>query len=183
MIAARQTLWINGKKTTVFRYLKIKFNSAASDNVGFIQMSEFKFIDADGNAKTYPNGVTVVGGSDFSAGDWTDTSWSEGPRYLFDNSVYTKLCFYILNSSSDMPAWFVVDLGDPQDGGGIDLSVYTRYQWWTANDNATQYRCPGSWQIFVSNDGTSFTCIDEVTSFTSVNQNYALAYTSGYLTV
>ena len=131
-------------------------------------MSELKFIDADGNAKTWPNRVTTLGGSTAEAIDWTSETWTEGPNYLFDGSTSTKFCGYFLNST-EMPVWFVVDLGDPQDGGGIDLSIYTRYQWWTANDSATHYRCPGSWQVFVSNDGTNFTCIDEVTSFTSVN--------------
>ena len=169
--------------SAVFRYMKIQFNSFASDNTEkFIQMSELKFIDADGNAKAWPNGVTILGGSTAVAVDWTSETWTESPKYLFDGSTSTKFCGYFPNST-EMPAWFTVDLGDPSSGGGIDLSVYTRYQWWTANDSTQHHRCPGSWQIFVSNDGTSFTCIDEVTSFTSVNQNYALAYTSNAITV
>lgn len=183
MIAARQTMWRSVKKGLgVWRYLKIviltKYDKASTNH--YIQMSEWQFIDADGNRFVPPATPTVDSLDSFDPilQNRDLTSFADHVKNLFDGSTSTKMCVFGMKDGSTTepcPCWFVVDFGSEC----LDLTTYNRYRWYTANDTSScQNRNPTGWALYVSNDNEKWTLVDRVENQNTPLTNYTLAYTS-----
>ena len=91
---------------------------------------------------------------------------------MLDGSVSTK---FTVRHLAQFPFHVTFDLGSPC----LDICVWNRYQWYTANDDTTYPdRTPTSWNMFASVDGNNWILLDHIEGFTVPVANYTLAYTS-----
>lgn len=91
---------------------------------------------------------------------------------LLDGDISTKFC---TQHSARFPFHITFDLGSLC----LDICVWNRYQWYTANDDtAFPDRTPTSWNMFASVDGSSWILLDHVEGFNAPIADYTLAYTS-----
>lgn len=148
---------------TKFRY--IIFTIYALRGTGsIVQFSEIKFLDSSGNVFPWPSGTVVTSSIDA-------TSDRENAAKVIDGSVDTKFC----STKYASGAYIDIDLGP---GNYIDLSVYTQWQWYTANDSPE--RDPVDFIISVSNDVASSIVVDGVKGATITENRKSLAYTGEF---
>lgn len=185
MIAARQTQWYKVKSPLPnVKYLKIAILSKSEDIApSYVQIGEWEFIDKDGSAKTFSTLPQPIAAS-LKSDEFLRVDANEDVPQLFDGNVRTKCCKiggWTGNgfTAPICPLWFVVDLGDET----LDLTIYNRYRWYTANDTASQpARNPTGWALYASEDNVNWILLDYVENQDPTNANYSLAYTSESLT-
>ncbi len=148
------------------RYLRMTITAKRSSTENLLQLSEIKLVTTNGTAFAWPSGTSVS--AKVSNGN-VSTSSSETPAKLIDNSVSTKMC---AQNGKNLPCTITIDLGS---GKSIDLSVYSRWQWYTANDVAN--RDPTSFSFSASNDGVKWVELNAATNATITTSRRALAYT------
>ena len=148
------------------RYLRMTITAKRSSTENLLQLSEIKLVTTNGTAFAWPSGTSVS--AKVSTGN-VSTSSSETPAKLIDNSVSTKMC---AQNGKNLPCTITIDLGS---GKSIDLSVYSRWQWYTANDVAN--RDPTSFSFSASNDGVKWVELNAATNATVTTSRRALAYT------
>ena len=151
------------------RYLKIEITAIQRTiEFEYVQMSRFDFIDISNNRFQYSSTTDIV--EDLTTDKRKRGNSTEYPARLLDGSVSTKWCCYGI-----VPYVLVFDLGlDTQ----LDLSIYTRYTWHTANDSVQHQRNPTAWNIYVSNDLKTWYLLDAIEDFTTIVGNQQLAFTS-----
>ena len=151
------------------RYLRMEIRQKRSSSENLLQLSEIKLVNTNGVAFSWPSGTTV---SATCGTGKASTSSSETPQKLIDNSVSTKFC---AQNGKNLPCRITIDLGN---GRSVDLSTYSQWQWYTANDVAN--RDPVSFAFLVSNDGEQWVELDSSSTATITTTRRALAYTGTF---
>lgn len=176
---SKQLFWTSDAKA---RYLKWEIVAAKynSQDDSYMQISELRFINKDTNVFQWPSDIECIDHSDWLTtpvdGYWrTKAQGGECSENLFDGSVYTK---FTTKHLARFPFCVTFDL----KSDALDLGVFNRYQWYTANDDTSfQNRTPTSWNMYVSKDALVWNLLDHVEDFTAPIANYTLAYTSNCL--
>ncbi|MBR5013457.1 MAG: hypothetical protein IKY16_02500 [Bacteroidales bacterium] len=142
-----------------YRYLKWTIKATRTTS-SYVQMSEISFTDANDNAFTFPTGTTVTATATATSGT--------SPAYIIDGNTNTKYCGNWSSSGVSLN----IDLGF---GNTIDVSKYTKFNWYTAND-ATD-RDPYTWELYgIDNAGTEILLCSR-TAYTPTSDRKALADT------
>lgn len=148
-----------------YRYIKWHITATENTDLYNTQVSEFKFTDGT-NAFARPTGTTATCNA-------TSIYTREEPSALLDGDVTTKMYVERQNASTPYdPIDVVIDLGS---GNSLDTSVYTEYEWYTANDSPE--RDPVSWTIELSEDWTTWETWSTVTNATITTTRETLAGT------
>lgn len=145
---------------TSFRYIRLVVNAIKTNSLKIMQLSRLEFINNKGSVYTYPSSKTVTTSA-------TAYSSAETPVNITDHSVDTKFC-----CEWTAGTWVQIDLGSTNR---LDLSQYSRVQYYTAND--AEGRDPVSFDILVSNDGVNFNKCFSVTNASITSSRKTLAYT------
>ncbi len=120
-----------GGSGTVFRYFKWHISKLGNSD-GYIQMSDIQFQDENDNR--YPFNYSASCTFDGNSG-----------AALIDGGVKSKVAI-VWNPSSGSDV--IIDVGQ----GGLDISIYKKFAWFTANDYPG--RDPISWKVYGSNDSS-----------------------------
>lgn len=147
------------------RYLRMTITAKRSSTEGMLQLSEIKLVSTNGTAFSWPAGTFVsatMNGASPRYGNSNETA-----AKLVDNSVATKMC-----ANASLPCVITIDMGS---GNAADLSIYSRWQWYTAND--VQNRDPTTFSFSASNDGIKWVELNAATNATITTSRRALAYT------
>ena len=142
-----------------YRYFRMQINAVRSGTQ--MQMSEIRLVDDNGNFFQFPAGTTVSSTMSVPVAN-------EGPTNLIDGLVTTK---YYTNAYTT-GGIITIDLGDGQEA---DLLVWTKWQWYTANDEPN--RDPVSFVFQGSRDGADWVTLDEAEGATITEARETLAYT------
>lgn len=175
--AKRQLFWKNGLKVRYIKWEVLEAKFVSTDD-SYMQISELRFIDNDATIFQWPSEAECIDHSDWlttaASGYWmTKAQGGECSERLLDGSVYTK---FTTKHLARFPFYITFDLGRQC----LDIGIWNRYQWYTANDDTSfSKRTPTSWNMFASVDGNSWILLDHVEGFTAPIANYTLAYTSG----
>lgn len=145
---------------TSFRYIRLVVNAIKTNSLKIMQLSRLEFINNKGSVYTYPSSKIVTTSA-------TVYSSAETPVNITDHSVDTKFC-----CEWTAGTWVQIDLGSTNR---LDLSQYSRVQYYTAND--AEGRDPVSFDILVSNDGVNFNKCFSVTNASITSSRKTLAYT------
>lgn len=145
-------------KEEKFRYLRIVVN-ALRGNTTVFQVSEIKILSKTGESMPWPAATLVTS-------TMAETSEAESPKKLIDGNVETKFCSLKFVSGAQIN----IDLGSDI----LDRTVYTAWQWFTANDSPE--RDPVSFELLGSVDGIKFTVLDSASSATITEARKTLAY-------
>lgn len=151
---------LSGLKFANFRYIRFVVNAIKGGSDVFTQLSRLEFIDANGSLYKYPVGTTV-------SSSMTGYSSAESPASIIDGNVNTKFC-----APWGAGGYLTIALGSSET---IDISRYSRFQWYTAND--CDWRDPISFEVQFSNDGVNFVKGAVVTNASITSSRYTLAYT------
>lgn len=143
-----------------FRYIRFVINAIKGGSDSYTQLSRLEFLDAEGNLFKYPAGTTV-------SSSMTGYPANEPPASIIDGNVNTKFC-----APWSAGGYLTVALGSSET---IDISRYSHFQWYTANDG--EWRDPISFEVQFSNDGTNFIKGAVVTNASITSSRYTLAYT------
>lgn len=147
-------------KQTNYRYIQFVIHAVRGGGAdSYTQLSRLEFVDKSGNIYQYPLGTTV-------ATNMTGYAATESPINIIDGNVNTKFCVPYISDG-----YFTIDLGI---SNSIDLSQYSSFQWYTANDG--DWRDPVSFSMWFSVDGSSFEKAVTVTDAQITKDRYALAY-------
>ena len=152
---------VSNLKFQNFRYIRFVINAIKGGSDSYTQLSRLEFIDENGNLYKYPTGTTV-------STSMTGYPASEPPASIIDGNVNTKFCAPYGGAGNHL----TIALGSGQT---IDISKYSRFQWYTAND--ADWRDPVSFEIQFSNDGSNFIKGAIVTNASITSTRYTLAYT------
>lgn len=147
------------------RYLRMTITAKRSSTETFLQLSEIKLVTTNGTAFSWPAGTSVYATMNGANPQYGSSGETEAK--LVDNSTSTKMC-----ARANMPCVITIDLGS---GKTVDLSAYSRWQWYTANDVAN--RDPTSFSFSASNDGARWVELNAATNATITTTRRALAYT------
>ncbi len=139
-----------------YRYIKRNI-TAIKSNVGTTQASEFYFIDANGNKKSF-SGCTIT--AQYAGNN------NEGIEKLIDGNTNTKYCTW-----HNPSLWILFDFGSEW----ISVKTFNRYQRYTANDEYR--RDPQNRTIEGSNDNVNYDVLSTVTNANVTSTRYALAGT------
>lgn len=120
-----------GGSGTVFRYFKWHISKLRNSD-GYIQMSDIQFQDETDNRYPFNSSASCT----FDGNSGTN---------LIDGSANSKVAL-VWNPSSGSDV--IIDVGQ----GGLDISTYKKFAWYTAND--ANGRDPVSWELYGSNDSS-----------------------------
>lgn len=151
-------------RSTKYRYIRFVVDAKRGNNDNYTQLSMFQFLDVDNNVYSYPSGTTV-------STSMSNYSSSEGPGNILDGNVNTKFC-----CPWSAGGYLQINLGGSD---GIDISKYSRFRWYTANDS--DWRDPTSFRVLFSTDGTNFIEGVTVTNASITTSRHALAYVGNCL--
>lgn len=144
-----------------YKYIKLHI-SATNGSKRYMQLSKIVFGN-DFGTLAYPSGTTCTGSLPAS-------SSSEDADKLIDGSTSTKYCCsWLSNRGCDIIITFPT-------GSELDVTQYTYWSWYTANDDAT--RDPTSWQLYGANqsDFSDAVLLDSITNFSPTSTRKAFAY-------
>ena len=151
-------------RSTKYRYIRFVIDAKRGNKDNYTQLSMFQFLDVDNNVYSYPSGTTV-------STSMSNYSSSEGPGNILDGNVNTKFC-----CPWSAGGYLQINLGGSD---GIDISKYSRFRWYTAND--ADWRDPTSFRVLFSTDGTNFIEGVTVTNASITTSRHALAYVGNCL--
>ena len=151
-------------RSTKYRYIRFVIDTKRGNKDNYTQLSMFQFLDVDNNVYSYPSGTTV-------STSMSNYSSSEGPGNILDGNVNTKFC-----CPWSAGGYLQINLGGSD---GIDISKYSRFRWYTANDG--DWRDPTSFRVLFSTDGTNFIEGVTVTNASITTSRHALAYVGNCL--
>lgn len=172
---------------TRFRYLMLRVSSIHSETT--IQFSKLRLYrgDDDNNCYNWCKDMTEftdlfecveairADGTRGSSGEEAVNALMGigGASQGNDGTQYGKMCYINVT----FPAYYVYDVDKAGIGRRIDVSAYDMWCWYTSND--TQ-KYPGrnmkDFDLYVSNDRTTWTLVGEAESVESVNRNYSVGY-------
>lgn len=153
--------------SSTVKYIKWQIASSGYKDA-YVEVSELKFIDGDGNSYSWPAATDVVDRSSHTS----DSASNESVYKLIDGYTSTKWC---VNTQNQYPFYVTFYLGN---GNSLDLSQYSKYQIWTTSDsgNGQSGRLPTGWTLYGSNDREEWTILDEVEVCTMPSQSQVLGY-------
>lgn len=144
-----------------YRYLKWVITDTKNfSGANSVQVAEFNIINSGTNISMTSFSATNPGGS---------SPGGEEPPKVIDGNTGTKwLDFNIKSGATSYTATLIIDMGTKK--------VFDSYRWCTAND-ATE-RDPKSWQLFGSNNNSTYTLLDTVSGYTATNNRFT--YTESF---
>lgn len=147
---------------TYYRW-RITATMTMPPNANACQVSEFVFQAYGVDQQTITSSATVTSSNPigtFNAG--------EEPSKLVDANINTKMCDVAFVTNGNITS-IIFQFSSPQ--------VFNGYRWATANDESG--RDPTSWTLSAGNDGTTWTTLHTVTSFSSTTTRltYNTAFT------
>ena len=151
-----------------YRYVKweiTKRKGTGSCDQACIQASEFQLLE-DGDVVAWPDGTTAANPGGSNTADAT-----EGALKAIDGDATTKWLDSNFNTNSSSltgDSQLVIDTGS-----GHSVS-FNAYKWYTGNDD-TQ-RDPVSWNVYGSNDGSTWTLIDSRSDESITDTRYTNTY-------
>ncbi len=122
-----------------FRYLRLDLLAIRGTN-NYVQMSMIRFVSDVIGAFPFPAATSAVA----NVGNRGD-----GPQNLVDGITTTKFCGNWSEHPGDVHIIF--DLGP----GGVDISVFDKFEWYTANDDNA--RDPITWTLYGYNNSFDMT--------------------------
>ena len=164
------------------KFLRFTFKKTAGNTS--LQLSELMVFDAFGNnvAKGLAEAANNTAAANLAPGAFTcpanyyNTAGSEGPKYLFDDNVHTKICSGAVNGTEANYRYITIRLSD-------DVTSVNGYMFVTANDSLG--RSPSDWMVEGSVDGETWTTLDERTGvaqpyclYTAMNAGHPFTFTS-----
>ena len=143
----------------LYKYARVVFSDVRNfSSANSIQVSEWRWLYNNNIISRTNTTVTNPGGINPSG---------ETPPNVYDGSTSTKWLDFNIKTGNRTAT---LDFTFPNQGFEI-----TDYSWSTAND-ATE-RDPRSWKVFLSNDGTNWTEVDNVTGFDATSTRQVTAGT------
>lgn len=181
-----QILYWDGTKTTpliirsgdrgVFppmRYFRLRVDSVAgtdrwSYQTGYcMQFSRIEFLNGAGELFQYPSSTTAT------ATNIGGAASSEDLKNCLDHKTSTKTCLTDCFAARTEPVYITFDMKSQC----LDLTRYSRWQWWTANDTSGYpNRNLKTYSLEVSADGEDWITVDAVVDGHYTSSNYSLAY-------
>jgi len=170
------------KPTFVGKFIRFTFKKTSGNTL--LQLSELMLIDTFGRniAKGLAeaaNGTAAASlepGSFSAADNYYNGGKTEGPKFLFDDNLQTKLCNGSLNGDAANYRYITIRL--PEDSLPAAGYVFV-----TANDSLN--RSPSEWQVEGSYDGVNWTKLDERSGiaqpyclFTAMNAGHPFTFDS-----
>lgn len=146
-----------------YQYAKMHISDVRAHE-SMMQFSDIRFVDESGNFFQYANDAECT--CDDGQGH---TPWygHESPEKLIDNSTDTKLCY--LDTNYSVPS-IIINFGSTP----LDIDVYTKWQWYTANDSYE--RDPVSFEFYISEDGITYNLVSEEVNYDVTTDRRSLAY-------
>lgn len=151
-------------RNTSYRYIRFVVDAIRTSSTAITQLSRFEFLDVNNNVYSYPSGTTV-------STTFTNYASNEAPVMIIDGNVNTKFC-----ALWTAGGYLQIDLGS---ANCIDVSKYSRFRWYTAND--VEGRDPVSFKVLFSTDGTNFIEGVTVTNASITTARKTLAYVGNCL--
>ena len=151
-------------RNTSYRYIRFVVDAIRTSSTAITQLSRFEFLDVNNNVYSYPSGTTV-------STTFTNYASNEAPAMIIDGNVNTKFC-----ALWTAGGYLQIDLGS---ANCIDVSKYSRFRWYTAND--VEGRDPTSFKVLFSTDGTNFIEGVTVTNASITTARKSLAYVGNCL--
>jgi hypothetical protein len=154
------------------KFFRFTFKKTVGDII--LQLSEIQLLDADGNnvargLTKAANGTaaTALSAGTFAYGGSYGYGSNEGSDKLFDDNPDTKMCATGNNMAGDAANYrvFTLRLAD-------EATPVCRYNFVTANDHAND-RSPSDWLVEGSEDGVTWTPLDERTNESAPFSVYA----------
>lgn len=143
---------------TGFRYIRLDIlKKRASDS--YIQLSDVRFKTSAGVFFTWPSSTICTSTT-------SPTGSGENASKLIDGNTSTKFCTFANTTS------ITFDMGSNKY---VDISEYTQWCWYTANDGPN--RDPVSFTLYGSQDGTNWVELDSAVDASITTTRKALAYT------
>jgi hypothetical protein len=164
------------------KFLRFTFKKTAGNTS--LQLSELMVFDAFGNnvAKGLAEAANNTAAANLAPGSFTcpanyyNANRTEGPPFLFDDKVSTKICCGSPNGTVANYCYFTIRLPD-------DVTSVNGYLFVTANDSLG--RSQSDWMVEGSVDGETWTTLDERTGvaqpyclFTAMNAGRPFTFTS-----
>ena len=164
------------------KFLRFTFKKTAG-NTSF-QLSELMVFDAFGNnvAKGLAEAANNTAAANLAPGSFTcpenyyNSAKSEGPKYLFDDNVHTKICNGTVNGTAANYRYITIRLSDY-------VTSVSGYMFVTANDSLN--RSPSDWMVEGSVDGNTWTTLDERSGiaqpyclYTAMNAGHPFTFTA-----
>ena len=142
------------------KFFRFTFKKTCGNTI--LQLSELQLLDADGNnvargltkASNGTAATALEAGSFADAGSYSYGKSTEGSDKMFDDSPDTKMCATSNNMSGNAANYrvFTIRLAD-------DAAAVCGYNFVTANDSPD--RSPCDWTVEGSDDGETWTVLDE----------------------
>ncbi|MBQ8113798.1 MAG: autotransporter-associated beta strand repeat-containing protein [Kiritimatiellae bacterium] len=170
------------KPTFAGKYIRFTFKKTIGN--ALLQLSELMLVDALGRnvAKGLSEGAVGAAaasldpGSFSAAGNYYNGAGTEGPKYLFDDNLQTKICNGTVNGDAANYRYITIRL----PGDALPVCGYVLV---TANDSLD--RSPCDWEVEGSVDGVNWTKLDERSGiaqpyclFTSMNAGHPFTFDS-----
>ena len=141
------------------KFLRFTFKKTAGNTL--LQLSELMVLDTFGNnvAKGLAEAANNTTAANLAPGAFTcpenyyNPAKNEGPKYLFDDNVHTKICNGTVNGEVANYRYITLRLAD-------DALPVNGYLFVTANDSLST-RSPTDWMVEGSEDGETWTTLDE----------------------
>lgn len=146
-----------------YQYAKMHISDVRAHE-SIMQFSDIRFVDESCNFFQYANDAECICDNVPENPPWYG---HEGPDKLIDNSTDTKLCYLDSNYSVTN---IIINFGSTP----LDIDVYTKWQWYTANDSYE--RDPISFEFYISEDGITYYLVSEEVDYDVTTDRYSLAY-------
>ncbi len=165
------------------KFLRFTIKKTVSTGQAF-QLSELMVFDTFGRnvvkgiveAANNTAAANLAPGSFTCPANYYNTKRTEGPPFLFDDKVTTKICCGSPDGTVAKYCYFTIRLPD-------DVTSVNGYMFVTANDSLG--RSPSDWMVEGSYDGETWTTLDERTGvaqpyclFTAMNAGHPFTFTS-----
>lgn len=133
----------------IYRYIKLEITKLrGTPNNEAIQLADWQFLDGEDNVFSYPTGVTITS-------SLTAVQTGQSIEKILDGNTSTKYCSTKWGSTQAGKCTIKIDLGA---GNAINFENYTKYRYYTADDQNT--RDPISWNLYGSEDEDEYFILD-----------------------
>lgn len=171
LLGGRDVLMAGGGFPPVrfIRCIVVTTRGLQQDNKRITQWCKMEFLNAAGEVFRYPSNTTYTMSTVFR------NSSSESPLQALRYSTNYKFCVEISQGSpnANLPVVITYDLGS----ASLDVSVYSKWRIYTANDTGTHPDRNPSLQLWASSDGVDYKKLDEVDYSSFPSASRALAFT------
>ena len=155
-----EQIFVGGEVTSKkYRYIRMTINATRTSSISSMQLSEIQMVSESGAIMPYPTETTVTA----SVAGYSD---AESASKVIDGDVSTKYC-----AKNTSGATITIDLGE---GNGFYPSMYPYWQYVTANDESG--RDPVSFSLAISEDGSLYITVDNVTNASITTDRVVVGY-------